>query len=246
MHTLRNNSGEDQPILGVNFFMGNVDGAIERICHGGLLVVPAAPALKDIVSNAFYRDAIINADLAITDSALMVLVWNRLERDSISRLSGLKYLRRLLLHPEVRTPGNTLWVMACPASAVKNVDWLGRQNISVPESYIYNAPMYGDRIDDEALLQKLKRLRVKHVVITVGGGTQERLGVYIKRNLDYLPAIHCIGAAIAFLSGDQVRIPSWADRYYLGWLFRCIAAPKNVYSTILVGNKAGSHHMALS
>ncbi|MBV8675234.1 MAG: WecB/TagA/CpsF family glycosyltransferase, partial [Acidobacteriaceae bacterium] len=29
----------------------------------------------------------------------------------------------------------------------------------------------------------------------------------------------------SFLSGDQVRIPVWADRLYLGWLFRCFSAP---------------------
>jgi len=43
--------------------------------------------------------------------------------------------------------------------------------------------------------------------------------------LNYLPAIHCIGAAIAFLSGDQVFIPVWADKFYLGWLFRTLSEP---------------------
>ena len=62
--------------------------------------------------------------------------------------------------------------------------------------------------------------------MTIGGGNQERLGLYLKRNLSYLPAIHCIGAAIAFLSGDQVHIPVWADKFYLGWLFRSLSEPK--------------------
>jgi UDP-N-acetyl-D-mannosaminuronic acid transferase (WecB/TagA/CpsF family) len=44
--------------------------------------------------------------------------------------------------------------------------------------------------------------------------------------LDYSPAVHCIGAAIGFLTGDQVRIPNWADRIFLGWLFRSLAQPK--------------------
>jgi UDP-N-acetyl-D-mannosaminuronic acid transferase (WecB/TagA/CpsF family) len=86
--------------------------------------------------------------------------------------------------------------------------------------------MYGKSIEDSKLIERLQILRPQHVVITVGGGTQERLGLYIKRHLDYLPAIHCIGAAIAFLSGDQVRIPNWADRLYLGWLFRCLSSPR--------------------
>jgi UDP-N-acetyl-D-mannosaminuronic acid transferase (WecB/TagA/CpsF family) len=86
--------------------------------------------------------------------------------------------------------------------------------------------MYGGEISDSALVERLNRLRPQHVVVTVGGGTQERLGLYLKRNLEYLPAIHCIGAAIAFLSGDQVHIPVWADRLYLGWLFRSLSEPK--------------------
>lgn len=213
-------------ILGVNFYVGDVDGAIDAISPGGLLVVPAAPALKDIAYNSSYREALLNADLAIADSAFMVLIWNLIEWDSIPRLSGLKYLRELLLRPEVRTAGNTFWVMAGPASAKMNIDWLQTQGIEVPLNCIYHAPMYGDQIEDEVLIQKIQTLRPRHVVVTVGGGTQERLGLYLKRHLDYLPAIHCIGAAIAFLSGDQVRIPNWADAYWLGWLFRCISSPR--------------------
>ncbi len=62
--------------------------------------------------------------------------------------------------------------------------------------------------------------------MTIGGGTQERLGLYLKRHVARSPAIHCIGAAIAFLSGDQVYIPVWADKFYLGWLFRSVSEPK--------------------
>ena len=81
-------------------------------------------------------------------------------------------------------------------------------------------------ISDPALLERLDRLRPQHIIMTIGGGTQERLGLYLKRNLTCRPAIHCIGAAIAFLSGDQVHIPVWADKYYLGWLLRSLSEPK--------------------
>jgi UDP-N-acetyl-D-mannosaminuronic acid transferase (WecB/TagA/CpsF family) len=83
-----------------------------------------------------------------------------------------------------------------------------------------------EKIADPALLERIERIRPQHVILTLGGGTQERAGLYLKRNLSYLPAIHCIGAAIAFLSGDQVRIPVWADRSYLGWLYRSISEPR--------------------
>ena len=217
----------ERQILGVNFYVGNVQGAIRRLAQGGLLVVPAAPALKDVAWNEDYREALTNADVAIADSAFMVLVWNLIQGDSISRLSGLKYLKELLQLHEVRIPGNTFWVMAGSASSKKNLDWLEcGGNYGTARSVFIKRRCMAVKIEDRELIDKLQLLRPKHVVITVGGGTQERLGLYLKRNLDYLPAIHCIGAAIAFLSGDQVRIPDWADRLYLGWLFRCLSSPR--------------------
>jgi N-acetylglucosaminyldiphosphoundecaprenol N-acetyl-beta-D-mannosaminyltransferase len=227
----------ERQILGVNFYVGDVQGALRRVERGGLLVVPAAPALKDVAWNAAYREALANADVALADSAFMVLLWNLLQGDSIQRLSGLRYLRELLLQDSVRTAGNTFWIMAGTASSEKNVAWLKSEGIDVPADCIYQAPMYGTNIEDKELVEKLQSLRPKHVVITVGGGTQERLGLYLKRNLDYLPAIHCIGAAIAFLSGDQVRIPDWADRLYLGWLLRCFSSPRRFIPRYLSASK---------
>lgn len=217
---------DQRTILGINFFQGTALEAIDRMREGGLLVVPAAPALKDLASNASYREALLNADLTITDSAFMVIVWNRLQRDSITRLSGLEYLRELLRQPDIREPGRCIWIMASPVSAKRNLHWLAEQGVVVPESCIYMAPIYGAEISDAPLLELLERVRPQHVIVTVGGGTQERLGLYLKRNLSYLPAIHCIGAAIAFLSGDQVKIPVWADKNYLGWLYRSISEPR--------------------
>lgn len=216
-------------ILGIDFFDGPTSTAIAKMRQGGLLVVPAAPALKDLDSNPGYRESLLNADLAITDSAFMVLIWNAIQSNRIRRLSGLEYLRELLLEPDVRQSGNTLWIMASPISAGRNLAWLKEQGIDIPEDCIYMAPMYGASIDDPALLDRLNRIAPQHIIVTVGGGTQERLGLYLKRNLSYLPAIHCIGAAIAFLSGDQVDIPVWADRFYLGWLFRSISEPKRYF-----------------
>lgn len=216
---------EVRQILGISFFAGEAHHAVERMAHGGLLVVPAAPALKDIASSPAYREALTNADMAITDSAFMVLLWNWLQRDSVKRLSGLTYLRHFLSMPEARQAGNTLWIMAGPASSRRNLDWLASQGVEVPENCVHVAPMYQAEIEDPGLIERLQNHHFRHVVITLGGGVQERLGLYIKRRLDYRPAIHCIGAAIAFLSGDQVRIPGWADSLYLGWLFRCVSAP---------------------
>src|SRR5271170_5874087 len=182
-------------ILGIDFFDVSATSAIEIMRSGGLLVVPAAPALKDLDRNLGYREALLNANLVLTDSAFMVLIWNRLQSKPIKRLSGLEYLRELLLEPDVRQPGNTLWIMPSPVSAQRNLTWLAEQGITIPEDHLYTAPIFGTSpISDPELLERLNRLRPQHIIVTIGGGTQERLGLYLKRNLAYRPAIHCIGA----------------------------------------------------
>jgi N-acetylglucosaminyldiphosphoundecaprenol N-acetyl-beta-D-mannosaminyltransferase len=191
-----------------------------------LLVVPAAPALKNISEDSAYREALLEADVVIADSSLMVLVWNFMQRDRIRRLSGLEYLVELLRVPAVKNSGGSFWIMASRESADRNLAWLDAHGVRVQAEDVYVAPRYGSGIDDEILVQKIRERRPPHVIVTIGGGTQERLGLYLKRNLQPLPAIHCIGAAIAFLSGDQVRIPLWADRFYLGWIFRCLSEPR--------------------
>ncbi len=218
-------SSKETTILGIDFFSGTAGQAIERMKQGGLLVVPAAPSLREVETNANYRQALLEADLALPDSAFMVMIWNRMQGMHMPRISGLEYLRELLKDDEVRKPGNTLWVMARDVSAQRNCDWLLQQGITVPMSCVYIAPNYGEAIEDTGLLEQIERIKPKHVILTVGGGTQERVGLYLKHHLSYLPAIHCIGAAIAFLSGDQVHIPVWADKLYLGWFFRAASEP---------------------
>lgn len=213
-------------ILGLSFFHGSAAEAADIMERGGLLVVPAAPALKNLPYDTEYREALLGADLIITDSSFMVLVWNVIQRDTIRRLSGLTYIRELIKRPDLRHEGRAFWVMSSALAASKNITWLQTQGVRLADNDCYVAPTYGYQIDDPGLLDRLRERRPKHVIVTLGGGTQERLGLYLKRNLDYPVAIHCTGAAISFLSGDQVHIPSWADKLYLGWLVRTLADPK--------------------
>jgi N-acetylglucosaminyldiphosphoundecaprenol N-acetyl-beta-D-mannosaminyltransferase len=215
-------------ILGLRFFLGTAAEAVARTEGGGLVLIPAAPALKDIATNQIYRESLLSADTLLTDSAFMVLAWNLFQRDHITRLSGLAYLRELLHLPSFRTEGNTLWVVPRAESVERTSQWLSTLGINVPSTHFYVAPMYriapGKAIDPE-LMALVEHLEPQHVVLGVGGGTQEPLGADLKHRLSYLPAIHCVGAAIAFLTGEQVGIPVLADHIYLGWLLRTVHNP---------------------
>jgi UDP-N-acetyl-D-mannosaminuronic acid transferase (WecB/TagA/CpsF family) len=216
-----------QNILGIRFFTGQAHEAVEIGTRGGLVVVPAAPALVDLPTNECYREAVFNADLAITDSGLMVLIWRILTGQKLTRVSGLTYLKLLFetkaLNP---TQSSVLWIMPTPIAREQNLSWLRTQGYNFDESDCYLAPHYAaGRIQDVILLELIARKKPKHIVVCLGGGTQERLGLMLKRHCDFKPCIHCIGAAIGFLTGNQVHIPTWADRLFLGWLFRCVSEP---------------------
>jgi UDP-N-acetyl-D-mannosaminuronic acid transferase (WecB/TagA/CpsF family) len=214
-------------ILGVNFFVGKASDAVETASRGGLVVVPAAPALIDLGRDLEYRRSLLAADVVLTDSAFMVLLWNLMMRDTIRRVSGLEYLQVLLGRPEFRAPGASLWIMPSPASMERNLAWLQLRGHAVTKDDCYLAPRYPmGRIEDRPLVELVDRKSPRHVIVGVGGGVQERLGLCLKEKCAARPAIHCIGAAIGFLSGDQVRIPNWADHSGLGWFFRCLSSPK--------------------
>jgi len=214
-------------ILGLRMFVGTPEEAVRLGSQGGLVVVPSAPVLLYMVDDMDTRQALLDAKLAISDSGLMVLTWNRLKGDNIRRVSGLEYIKLLVDQPGFRAPAASFWIMPNEEALEITLRWLEKRGDRVTRDACYLAPMYGKgAIADPELLRLLQVRRPKHIVIAVGGGVQERLGAYLQANLDYIPSIHCIGAAIGFLSGAQVRIPMWADAWKLGWLFRCIASPR--------------------
>jgi UDP-N-acetyl-D-mannosaminuronic acid transferase (WecB/TagA/CpsF family) len=214
-------------ILGVRFFVGDASEAVEIGARPGLVVVPAGPALIELAHDREYRQALLEADLAITDSGFMVLLWNVMKQDRIHRVSGLEYLRILLARNEFRKPGAALWVMPSNDSLHRNIAWLRSQGFPTESENCYVAPKYsGGTIVDDALVDMVNARKPRHVIIGLGGGVQEKLGLYLRSRCVFKPSIHCIGAALGFLTGDQVRIPAWADRCILGWLFRCVSNPR--------------------
>ena len=110
-----------------------------------------------------------------------------------------------------------------------NREYLNQKGIPITSEYQYTAPLY-NKVDiiDPKLINILESLKIKpnFLLLNLGGGVQERLGLYIKNNLSYSPAIICSGAAIAFETGSQAKLPKWADDFYLGWLARVIQSPR--------------------
>jgi UDP-N-acetyl-D-mannosaminuronic acid transferase (WecB/TagA/CpsF family) len=233
-----NDAKRTATILGVPFITNSAEEAVRIGLKGGLVVVPAGPPLAgELITDTGYREALINADIVLPDSGAMVLGWNLrnafASKRRIARLSGLKYLIVLLRELARRPDLKTFWIMPSVEDQDANLRWLRKNGFpGLTQTECYVAPKFtkrdhvGNRIvEDPALLEHLERQRPDVIVVNIGGGTQELLGWYLKRSLPWKPLIVCTGAAIAFLSGRQARIPSWADKFYLGWLMRVMREP---------------------
>jgi exopolysaccharide biosynthesis WecB/TagA/CpsF family protein len=220
--------GAIQQILGVPFFVGPIGEAVAKISRtGGVVVVPAAPAMVKLrYENEQYRRALAEADFAIADSGLMVLLWKILKRKNVTRISGLAYLKHLIKEPSFREPGKTVCVLPKEAAKEKTLAWSGNENLEIAVEDCYVAPRYGPTAEDRQLLAMIHNRRPAHIIIGIGNGPQEKLGHFLRGQLSYRPAIHCVGAALGFLTGDQVAIPDWVDRIFLGWFFRLLAQPR--------------------
>ena len=216
------------PLLGIDLASLTIPEAVEAAHAGGLILAPSGPGLCDLATDPDYRDALRGADLNLPDSGLAILMMRLLGMGSLPRTSGLGFLEALLEDQELKVPSATFWVMPSRESMERNLRWLRSKGLPVTEADCYLAPIYPKTgpLVDQALLRRIEDTRPRYVILCIGGGIQERLGLFLKKSLPYNPAICCIGAAIGFLTGDQVPIPRWADRLCLGWLLRTLSDPK--------------------
>ena len=214
-------------ILGIRFFNGDVADAMEIIFQGGgFLIAPSGTCFARLRDDETYRRAVLAADLAIPDSGFMVLLWRLLRNEKIERISGLKYLKHLLRKLKEEATAKIYWVLSSERAKQKLIDWSQKENFPVEIENCYVAPWYGPDVEDPNFLGLVERLRPGHVIIGIGSGPQEKLAYYLRENLSYRPAIHCVGAALGFITGDENAIPDWADRFYLGWVLRLFRQPR--------------------
>ena len=226
--------------------------------YGGLIVAPAAPSFIALQDDPDYRRAIADADLAIADSGWAVLFWRLLRREKLTRISGLALFKALLDTAEARMPKNLLFVLPTEKAKAKTIEFGRASNLPITADHCYVAPNYsvgqaflpaeptstGKRerlpynsdltstaspgIEDPKLVSIVEQRKPKHIIIGIGGGMQDKLGSYLKHQLTYRPGIYCIGAAPGFVTGDQIVIPMWADRFFVGWMFRLFAQPRTL------------------
>jgi len=215
------------PFLGINLSTLDLFSLLEKAKKGGLFLAPSGPGLALIDKDNLYFEACKKADIVLPDSGLAIFLCRLLGLGNLPRVSGLGFLKYFFESYKTDSDSTIFWVFPSETTREKVFSWLITRGLKTEKNLTYIAPFYSrlSFLKDDTLLKLLEISKPNFLFICIGSGPQEKLGSWLIQNLSYRPAIICIGAAIGFLSGDQVRIPSWADRFCLGWLFRCVSDP---------------------
>ena len=219
----------DYNIFGIRFINGSYIDAMERLRNGGFMVVPSAPGLATLGSDLQYTKAVQNSDFAIPDSGFMVLLYRIFKGKRIRKLSGAMFIKLFVNEPFLKDKNKIFLVDPNIEESKLNHNYLNGVGIPLSRKNQYIAPIYDKTaIVDTQLLYILENLKEKpkFILINLGSGVQERLGYYLKNYLSFTTGIICSGAAIAFLTGAQAKMPNWVEKIYCGWLCRIIQNPK--------------------
>lgn len=223
--------------LGIRFWNGSTDSLLREMdLLGGVLTVPSAPSLAQAGRDRTLLHAYRSSRWAVVDGGYIALILRFVCWRSARRISGRQLIERLFADEELAVPmreRTILWVVPNPAEEERIHPFLLRQGFRDEKQFYYHAPFYrtDDEFLDRGLLARVADEKPDWLIICIGGGRQEKLAYWLAREAAATgtpkkPAILCTGAAIAFFTGSQATIPRWADRLYLGWLFRIFENPR--------------------
>ena len=196
----------------------------------GLFVFPSAPGLASIDVEKQYYNSLKKSDLVFLDSGLFVLLLKFFKKINSKRFSGYKFLKFFFKFLKKNKKLSVFLIDPKISYSKNNFKFINKIGIKKNNINQYIAPLYNpNNLKDKNLLKKINKLKPKIILINIGGGTQEVLGLYLKKNLNHKCKIICTGAAISFFTKDQAPINDFIDKYYLGWLIRLILNPLTFY-----------------
>jgi len=215
----------------VNFFDAEYEYIIKLLFKKkGYLVIPAASSLVQINKNSSYRLALQKSTAALFDSGFFCLSLLVTKFIFFNKFSGYKFIKLFLKDNNLKNK-KILLLNPSIISAKKNYLFLKSKKFIFIRNYI--CPNYNIKsIKDVKLLNIINKFKPEIIISNIGGGVQEILAFYIKKNVQKKTIIICSGAALAFFTSEQASITDLEDKYYLGWLKRLLFNPSQYYKRI--------------
>ena len=197
-----------------------------------LFVFPSGSGIPLIKEDKKYYLSLKKADYVFFDSGYFVLLLNILKNIKVNKFSGFKFLYIFFNYLKKNKNKKIFCIDPNPAFSKSNKIYL--KKIGIKKIYSYVAPNYKtSNLVDKNLIKKINKAKPDYILTNIGGGIQEILGLYLKKNLKNKTTIICTGGAISFFTGDQAPINKLIDKIYLGWLLRLIFNPLLFYKRYL-------------
>ena len=216
-----------------NIHVKNFDKCITK---KGLFVFPAGPALASIQKSSEYYKSIQKADLVFFDSGFFVLLLKIFKNINVKKFSGYKFLSLFFDYLKKNKDKSIFSIDPSFEFSKSNKSFL--KNLGLKKMHNYVAPKYNSsELTDKKLLNLINKVKPNFILVNIGGGTQEILGLYLKEKLRFKSTILCTGAAISFFTKDQAPINNFIDKFYLGWLLRLIFNPFIFFKRYIFGLK---------
>jgi exopolysaccharide biosynthesis WecB/TagA/CpsF family protein len=220
---------------GIKFYDWDFNKIIKRINLGGYLVAPAASALVTITNSKIYYESLKKSNVAIFDSGFFCLLLRIFLFYSPKKFSGYLFLKKFLTYKNAKNKKILL---------INATDYQGENNLKLmiankfKKVFLFTAPFFRfKKINDNKLINYIKKLKPNYVIINIGGGKQEPLALYIHKNTKFKCAILCLGGAIDFITGAQAPINEFIDKIYLGWFYRILFNPRVFFFRVFISLK---------
>ena len=202
-------------IFDINFIDAKYKTIKTLLDKGCLLVAPSGPGLATIKNDSRYYTSLKNADIVLFDSGYLCLLLKVIKNIKVKKFSGLIFFKKFISSLKKDYKKKIFLVDPSKNESEINKKYLKSKNIN--KIYQYVAPIYKKtNICDIKLVNKIKKIKPKYILINLGGGVQEILGYYLKKKLKYKASIICTGAAISYLTKKQAPITDFLDEIYLG------------------------------
>ena len=225
-------------IIFKNIIFNNLDqkNFNKIILKKGLYTFPSGPGIASIDTSTEYYNSLKKADLVFFDSGFFILLLKILKNINVKKFSGYKFLRLFFIY--LKSNDKKIIFSIDPNKKFSRANKLYLKNLGLKKSYHYLAPNFdSNNVLDKKLLKKIIKAKPDFIMINIGGGIQEILGLFLKQNLKSKVTIICTGGAISFFTGDQAPINDLIDKLFLGWIVRLVFNPFVFFKRYLIALK---------
>ena len=153
-----------------------------------LFVFPSGSGIPLIAEDKKYYLSLKKADYVFFDSGFFVLLLNILKNIRVDKFSGFKFLYIFFNYLNKNKNKKIFCIDPNTLFSKSNQKYL--KKIGIKKIYNYVAPNYkSSNLIDKKLIKKINKIKPDYILTNIGGGTQEILGLYLKKILKTKPLL---------------------------------------------------------